>query len=266
DWSQFIVQGADAGYLDNVNYTFKMKDKQYKTDADVWRAIKDNPGLAVVHTSLLPTHSNFQEGGPEVAFQMSGVYQEDDQLPDNLFIETRDPVTGKVSQMKVIGIIEPLAFYANMGIFTSKDTIAQMSSRPVPPTSFWFKTKPGVNVQDTSKALQRTFYESGMNTIVIEDNVRSSMRAMTMIENLLTGFMGLGLVVGIAALGVIAARAVVERRQQIGMLRAIGFRRGMVQKAFLLESSFVAILGITIGTVLGLTLCYSVMTFIAKDM
>ena len=64
DWSQFAVQGADAGYLDNVNYTFKIKDKQYKTDADVWRAVRDNPGLAVVHSSLLPTHSNFEQGGP----------------------------------------------------------------------------------------------------------------------------------------------------------------------------------------------------------
>ena len=160
---------------------------------------------------------------------MSGVYQEDEELPDNLFIEVKDPVTGKLSQLKVIGVIEPLAFYAQMGIFTSEDTIALMSSRPVPPTSFWFKTRPGINVDEASKALQRTFYESGMNTNVIEETIRSSMRAMTMIQNLLTGFMGLGLIVGIAALGVIAARAVVERRQQIGMLRAIGFRRGMVQ-------------------------------------
>ena len=53
--------------------------------------------------------------------------------------------------------------------------------------------------------------------------------------------MGLGLIVGVAALGVISARAVVERRQQIGVLRAIGFRRRMVQAAFLLESSFVAL-------------------------
>lgn len=265
EWSQFAIQGADAGYLDNINYTFKMKDKSYKNDADVWQAIKNQPGLAVVHSSLLPTHSNFQQGEPEIRFQMSGVYQEDEELPDNLFIEVKDPVTGKLSRLKVIGVIEPLAFYAQMGIFTSQDTIAQMSSRPVPPTSFWFKTRPGVNVDEASKALQRTFYENGMNTTVIEENIRSSMRAMSMINNLLTGFMGLGLVVGIAALGVIAARAVVERRQQIGMLRAIGFRRGMVQKAFLLESSFVAILGIVIGSTLGLTLCYSVMTFIAKD-
>ena len=43
------------------------------------------------------------------------------------------------------------------------------------------------------------------------------------------GFMGLGLIVGVTALGVITARSVVERRQQIGVLRAIGFRRRMVQ-------------------------------------
>ena len=52
--------------------------------------------------------------------------------------------------------------------------------------------------------------------------------------------MGLGLVVGIAALAVVASRAVVERRQQIGMLRAIGYQRGMVALSFLFESGFIA--------------------------
>ena len=56
--------------------------------------------------------------------------------------------------------------------------------------------------------------------------------------SLLQGFMGLGLVVGIAA------RSVVERRQQIGVLRALGFQKEMVHLTFLLESSFVALLGI----------------------
>ena len=63
--------------------------------------------------------------------------------------------------------------------------------------------------------------------------------------------MALGLIVGIAALGVIAARSVGERRQQIGMLRAIGFRQGMIQFTFLFESSFVALLGIGLGVALG---------------
>ena len=56
---------------------------------------------------------------------------------------------------------------------------------------------------------------------------------------------------GIAALGVIAARSVVERRKQIGVLRALGFQKSMVQFSFLLESSFIALLGIGLGIALG---------------
>jgi predicted lysophospholipase L1 biosynthesis ABC-type transport system permease subunit len=70
--------------------------------------------------------------------------------------------------------------------------------------------------------------------------------------------MALGLVVGVAALGVISARAVVERRQQIGVMRAIGFRRGMIQAVFLLESSFVALTAIVVGTALGLLLGWNI--------
>ncbi len=76
--------------------------------------------------------------------------------------------------------------------------------------------------------------------------------------------MALGLVVGIAALGVVAFRSVVERRQQIGMLRAIGFQRRMVRTAFLLESSVVAILGTLLGVVLGLALSYNLVAYVAK--
>src|SRR5947199_4823026 len=71
-------------------------------------------------------------------------------------------------------------------------------------------------------------------------------------EWLILGFLGLGLIIGVAALGVITARAVVERRQQIGVLRAIGFQRRMVQASFLIESSFIALTAIVVGTGLGL--------------
>jgi putative ABC transport system permease protein len=77
-------------------------------------------------------------------------------------------------------------------------------------------------------------------------------------NRLIEGFMGLGLITGIAALGVITARAVVERRQQIGVLRAIGFQSRMVQLAFLLESSFIALTAIVVGTLLGLVVAFTV--------
>jgi len=41
-------------------------------------------------------------------------------------------------------------------------------------------------------------------------------------------------------------------------MRAIGFRREMVQAAFLLESSFVALTAIVVGTALGLLLAWNI--------
>jgi putative ABC transport system permease protein len=89
---------------------------------------------------------------------------------------------------------------------------------------------------------------------LVHDNISSSMVFLRLIE----GFMGLGLVVGVAALGVIAARSVVERRQQIGVLRAVGFRASTVRLGFLLESGFLALTSIVVGTALGLALAYNV--------
>ncbi len=50
---------------------------------------------------------------------------------------------------------------------------------------------------------------------------------------------------------------VVERRAAIGTLRVLGFRKSMILKAFLIELSFVAVLGILLGLVLGIALTYN---------
>lgn len=73
------------------------------------------------------------------------------------------------------------------------------------------------------------------------------------------------LVVGVAALGVISTRAVVERRQQIGMLRALGFQKEMVGLSFLIEASFVALLGIGLGAGLALIPAYQLIMDTAQD-
>ncbi len=69
---------------------------------------------------------------------------------------------------------------------------------------------------------------------------------------LLRGFLGFGLLVGIAGLGVVMVRAVRERRQEIGMLRAMGFRAGLIRTAMLSEAGLIAVQGTVIGAVLGL--------------
>jgi ABC-type antimicrobial peptide transport system permease subunit len=60
------------------------------------------------------------------------------------------------------------------------------------------------------------------------------------------------------AISVITSRAVVERRQQIGMLRALGFPRALVWRSFLLEACFVIAVGLLIGATLAIFLAYQI--------
>ena len=92
--------------------------------------------------------------------------------------------------------------------------------------------------------------------ISISDELEEQQETFTAILTLLDGFPGMGLVAGLTALGVIAVRAVVERRQQIGVLRAIGFRRSLVRSELLIEMSFIATIGIVMGTGLAIILAW----------
>jgi putative ABC transport system permease protein len=53
-------------------------------------------------------------------------------------------------------------------------------------------------------------------------------------------------------------RNVVERRTETGALRALGFRKSMVLRSFLLELAFISGTGIFIGDVLGIALSYDI--------
>jgi putative ABC transport system permease protein len=90
-----------------------------------------------------------------------------------------------------------------------------------------------------------------MEATVSADEIREELSARRAFNQLFQGYMGLGLLVGVAALGVVSFRSVVERRQAIGVLRAIGFRSSMIRTQFLIESTFISLLGIVLGVILG---------------
>ncbi|MBW3561913.1 MAG: FtsX-like permease family protein, partial [Actinobacteria bacterium] len=77
---------------------------------------------------------------------------------------------------------------------------------------------------------------------------------------ILQGYLMLGLLIGIAGLAVVMVRAVRERRQQIGVLRAVGLQPGTVGRSFMLEAAFISLQGILIGAVLGTATAHQLIT------
>jgi putative ABC transport system permease protein len=168
--------------------------------------------------------------------------------------------------LKVIGVLSQDAQQFT-GLYANQKAAAAMlpAALQLPIGTYFFRVNPGEDVQQLRRALGTAFLSNGLEPTVISDSIKQQQSTGDTLNGLLQGFMALGLLVGVAALGVISTRAVVERRQQIGVLRAIGYQRGMVGMSFLLESSFIALLGILVGTALGLISSWNFVEFIKKD-
>ncbi|RMG30190.1 MAG: FtsX-like permease family protein [Methanobacteriota archaeon] len=75
--------------------------------------------------------------------------------------------------------------------------------------------------------------------------------------NFLQAFTSMGFVVGILGLFVVALRSVAERQREIGMLRALGFRRFDVVLAVVIELIVMGLIGLIIGLFNGTVLGYA---------
>jgi putative ABC transport system permease protein len=255
----YLVNGADDAFLTHTTYKLAARARGYGSSAAVWRALRDHANLAVVDQYVVPRKANWNFNIAQTKFALHGFYLEDEVF-DPVPVTIRDQQTGKHLKLTVIGVLSDSAPEFMYGMWTSQRTLTPVFGRRVLPTVHLFALKPGVDAKATAHKLEAAFLPNGMQADSLKSMLHDLVAANVTMNRLVMGFMGLGLIVGVAALGVITARAVVERRQQIGVLRAIGFRRRMVQLAFLLESSFVALTSIAVGTLLGLVVAHNVIS------
>jgi putative ABC transport system permease protein len=246
------LQGVDEGYSQSIGYGFQTTAKGYGSAREVWQTLQTEKDTAVISSNLAPVR-NASTFGPSVdsPVKLTGFYSSDPNLPDDLYLHVKDPDSGKTKELRVIAVLESSASFAGQ-IVTSQKTLEGLAGSPVPPQTYYFDLADGTNAAATADALEKEFAKNGLQTQVTAKVIRDNDATRRIVFLLLRGFMSLGLVVGICALGVIAARSVVERRQQIGMMRALGFQKGQVRLVFLIESSFIALLGLGVGVALGL--------------
>ena len=259
DFADTTVSGVDNAFVASNEYAIAVTTAEYTVDGEadgraVWDALGDNPGLAVVSAVIVPTRDSIGFQQASTQFTLSGVedlYVDNEEM-DPVVVTVRDLESGESLEITVIAVLDALASTGPIpiGFYTSTETLA----REVDATQFFFNLDD--DVEDGANAIESALFLHGIETLDVNETIAEVQESRRALFDLLIGFMSLGLVVGIAALGVISARAVVERRHEIGVLRAIGFSRGMVQLSFLAESSFIAVLGIGLG--LGLWLLSSV--------
>ncbi len=237
DSVSYPLVGISQEFANRNNFTFHMLADGYETDRSAWNALMTDPSLVVVDRNAQPV-----DFGPTFDFRVD--------VEDLLSLTN---ARGEVMEVTVIGILD--ARFVS-GVFMAGDSLEQFTGVSQP-TLFYFGAAEGEDAAAVSRSLEREFVDHGLQTFVIIDEVKESLEVTLNVMQLIQAFLALGLAVGISGLGVLAVRNVVERKAMIGTLRALGFRKEMVLKAFLIELSFVAVLGILLGLVLGIALSYN---------
>lgn len=205
----------------------------------VWTQVETNRSVAVVDHSYNAGGINFGGGPPHPTLQVG--------TP----VRISNPDTGATRSVTVIGILSE-SFVG--GFWVNPGTASSLGFHNT--TLFFLSTNPGVNEQGAAQLTKKAFYAYGLLLYDFAQVLKSNIDQTEGFIGLLEAFVALGLAVGIAGMGIVALRAVVERRAEIGMLRASGFTRRMILEVFLVEYSYVALLGIGIGTALGIVLDY----------
>jgi putative ABC transport system permease protein len=249
-WEGYLIQAADYPYLENVDLGIGVMAEGYTSAAEIWEAVRSESGFAIVDRLAVPslTTNRIVVGGPD--FRIEGVYLDDETMKP-IVLEVREPNGEATFAVTVIGVLEQ-STVSGYGLITSKETVEKGLDIQLFAPTYYVILDEGVDPGLTSAALESAFLENGLESVDLIQELRDSMAIQFLFQQLMLGILMVGLVVGVAALGVISTRAVVERRQQIGMLRALGFQRKMVSWVFLIESSFVALLGIGLGVGLAL--------------
>ena len=207
----------------------------YPSDAAVWRAVTENPHLAIVDDWFLQV-----PGGPTAKAARIG---------DR--IKMFDPVTGRSQGFTVAAIAEN--DFLLSGAYVGQDALTTVFRERAVPSRFFV----GANDPDAAVSRIRTrFIANGADAETVHSVVSTGLSQNSGFFTLMQQFVGAGLIVGVAGIGVIMFRAVRERRREVGVLRSLGFPHGAVGDVFMFEAGFVATLGVALGVVIALIASY----------
>lgn len=267
------IRYVDKSYLNTTEIKFSYKNPKYaKTDEDVWEALSKEDNLAVISSGAIPTDDPFDSNSNRfelAAFDVEGLNK--DFWPEsNISVELL-PIQGASSpeNIEIIAVLDQLVdsleWERSAYLITNQSIANQITNNLEEYNNYNIKLSQNTKAEDVIPFLETLFIERGLKANDNLKEIEKSLQTGNAFNKLFQGFMGLGLVVGVIAIGVLSIRAVVERRKIVGAMRAIGYRANMVYLSFLLESLYITILGIMLGLGLGTWTAWNIFNSISKE-
>lgn len=241
----WAVTGFDADLLARGTPHLAARDDAFGSDRATFEAVLTDPSLVIVPEGFLA-------GVGATGIRVGDV------------VAVRDPVSGEPRELTVAGLGE--MDWVGNGALVSRDLTASILGPDGVVSRSYVAVADDADAADVATALNASLLTNGADAHTFTSVVTDAVGQQTGLLRMLQGFLGLGLLVGTAGLGVVMVRAVRERRQDIGVLRAMGMRAGIVRAALLSEAGLIAGQGALIGAALGLLTTRNLLTEIGGDL
>lgn len=271
---QVTVDVVDENFIGNGSSALSERNPAYASDADAYKAVINSTDLVIVNEGLL--RESGETSGLRVgdkitlnsfgdAMTQYGMANTEGGADGDRKMVARFPegeTSGNTVELTVAGVAKQGASM----VFGNKSAADELAAQDVGSADeVAVKVKDGVDAERLAAQLSGLYIGNNVHAVAIRAQIEDAFSVVRQFLTLIEGYLAIGLLVGIAGLGVVMVRAVRERRRQIGMLRAIGFPASSVRQAFLAESSIIAIEGIVIGAALALAVLNRVFSSLPAD-
>jgi len=210
---------------------------RFPDETAVWRAVLEDPSLAIADVAFLETG-----GGPP-----------EDNVVVGDRVRVQAPQSDEVVEREVVAVSSAGAAFS--GVMVSKGSLSELIGDPVG-NRHYVSVAEGADPVAVAARLEEQFLPNGLQARPFGEVVGEALADQERFFGLINGYLALGLFVGVAGLGVVMARAVGERRRQIGVLLSLGFPASAVRWAFLLEAVVISLAGTLVGAALALLTTY----------
>ena len=236
----YILRGVDSGFTEHGGIPLEDWDRSLgSTQAEAWDSLNSNPNVVFVDSSFALIDPNTGESLVGITLPIGKSIS---------LIDITNP--GNSRNVTVGGILSESSQLFSQGIWMNGEIVDEQYGGVV--TRIYVSHDADSNSAELEESLSKDLASKGVYSSVIEEEILLILGLVYAILSIFQAYLALGLIVGIAGIGVVTYRSVSERSGEIGMLRALGFRKKMVMGGMILEVSWTSLLGMLNGAVVAM--------------
>ncbi len=206
-----------------------------------FEAVARDPGSVIVGSDL---RADLQSGLPGRSVRVGDR------------VDVADPLTGRSRSLTVVGVVEQARWAGVDHVYAARAVADDLGGGPAPANLLYVQTGVGTNNEVVAAIVDGTHLPNGAYARSFRTLAGDTLTAQRQFLDIGAGYASVGLLADLVGIGVLMVDRVRERRRQIAMLRALGFRGGIVRRAFRVEAAVIAFEGIGVGVVTGVVLAW----------